>query len=211
MNALINKVIKILICNNVVLNLGWGLIVPLFAIFILQRVAVDNIAEAAKIVGLSELIFYFTKSFVQIPIGRYLDKNHGEKDDFWFMVIGTFLNALVPIGYLFSTQPWHIYVLQVGHGLAAAMIFPSWSAMFTRHIDRNKEGVEWSLQSTSGNLAFGGAAAVAGFVLAIFNFPLLLVVVSAFTFLSGILLFTIKKDISSINEPVIRIPIQVRR
>lgn len=211
MNSFINKVIKTLIANNVVLNLGWGLIVPLFAIFILQRVAVENVAQAAKIVGLSELIFYVTKSAAQIPIGRYLDKNHGEKDDFWFMVIGTFINAVIPIGYLFASQAWHIYVLQIVHGLATAMIFPSWAAMFTRHIDKNKEGVEWSLQSTSGNLAFGGAAALGGFALALFNFQLIFVFVSVFTFLSGILMFFIKEDISSGNEPVVRIPIQVYR
>lgn len=211
MNSFINKVIKTLIFNNVVLNLGWGLIVPLFAIFILQRVTIENIAQAARVIGIAELVYYATKSLAQIPIGRYLDKNHGEKDDFWCMVIGTFINALIPIGYLFSSEPWHIYALQVAHGIAVAMIFPSWAAMFTRHIDKNKEGIEWSVQSTSGNLAFGASAALGGFALAFFNFELLFICVSVFTFASAILMFVIKDELSSSNEPVIRVPIQVRR
>lgn len=211
MPQIINKIIKVLIFNNVVLNLAWGLVVPIFAIFILQNVAASNIAQTAKIIGLSELAFSITRILTQIPIGRYLDKNHGEKDDFWFMVIGTFIQAIIPIGFLFSSQPWHIYSLQVLHGLGASMAFPSWSAMFTRHIDKNKEGMEWSLQSTFAHIAVGVSAAAAGFAVAIFNFQLVFIFVSLFTLISGILLFFIKDKISPVGEKIIRIPLQVRR
>lgn len=211
MNRLVNKVIKILIFNNVALNLGWGFLVPVFAIFILQKVASQDIANTAKIIGLAELCFTVTRVVVQIPIGKYLDRNHGEKDDFWFMVVGTFAQALIPVGFIFSSQPWHIYGLQIAHGIAASMAFPAWSSMFTRHIDKNKEGLEWSMQSTVANLAVGLAAATGGFIAALFNVYLIFMFVSAFTFISGFLLFFIKDDISPINEPVIRIPIQLHR
>src|SRR3989344_587845 len=117
MPEFINKIIKILIINNVILNLGWGLVVPVFAIFILQDIAVNNIAQTAKIIGISELCFSLTRVIFQIPIGKYLDRNHGEKDDFWFMVVGNLMQALIPIGFIFSHAPWHIYILQIIHGL----------------------------------------------------------------------------------------------
>ena len=204
-----NKIIKILIFNNVILNLGWGLAVPIFAIFILQQIAVQNIAETAIIIGISELCFSLTRVIFQIPIGRYLDKNHGEKDDFWFMIIGNLLQALIPIGFIFSHLAWHIYVLQLLHGFSAAMAFPSWSAMFTRHIDKNKEGLEWSFQSSFSNLAVGLAAAAGGFAVALFSVNLMFIFVSVFTFISGIILLFIRKDVSPINEKVVRIPIQI--
>ncbi|MEK7124165.1 MAG: MFS transporter [Patescibacteria group bacterium] len=210
-SKLVNKIIKVLIANNVVLNLGWGLVLPVFAIFILQDVALNDIAKTAKIIGLAELFFAFTRIIFQIPIGRYLDKNHGEKDDFWFMIIGNFMQAFIPLGFIFSTLPWHIYALQMLHGLAAAMAFPSWSAMFTRHIDKNKEGFEWSIQSTFANLAVGLAAAVGGFGAAIFGPKFIFIFVSIFTFISGLLLIFIRNDISATDGKVIRIPIQVRR
>ena len=110
---LFNKVIIILIISDFFLNMGWGLMAPVFAIFIVQKVALGSIAQAATVAGFSSFIFWTIKSILQIPIGKYLDRNHGEIDDFWFMVIGTFMMAFVPLGYVFSSQPWHIYLLQM--------------------------------------------------------------------------------------------------
>ena len=134
MPKLFNKIIKLLILSDFFLNLGWGFMGPIFAIFLVQQVAFSNIAQGAKIAGFAALCFWITKSLLQIPIGRYLDKNHGEVDDFWFMFIGTCMMALVPLGYLFSTEAWHIYVLQIFYAMAAAINFPSLSAIFTLHI-----------------------------------------------------------------------------
>jgi MFS family permease len=204
MPKIINKVIKMLISSNVVFNFGWSLMLPFIAIFILQKISGDNVAESIKIVGFSELVFYATKSISQIPIGRYLDKNHGEKDDFWFMVIGTFITAFVPLGFLFSSYSWHIYIVQALSGFAAAMIFPSWSAVFTRHIDKGTEAIEWSTQSTSANIAVGIAGALGGIMAVTFGFYIIFIFASVFAFISGILLFTIKKEIFITNKKITR-------
>lgn len=210
MPEFINKIIRILIASNVVFNFGWSLMLPFFAIFILQNISVNNVSESITIVGFSELIFYMVKSAAQIPIGKYLDKNHGEKDDFWFMVIGTFIIASIPIGFLFSNEPWHIYSLQVFHAVAAAMVFPSWSAVFTRHIDKEKEAVEWSTQSTFANIAVAIASGLGGIMAATFGFSSVFIFTSVFTIISGILLFFIKKEIFPINKNFARIPVEVR-
>ncbi len=208
MPSLINKIVKMLIISDFFLNSGLGLIGPIFAIFIVKNIAAGNISEAAKVAGFSALCFWITKSLLQIPIGRYLDKNYGEKDDFWFMVIGTFMMALVPIGYLCSTQPWHIYAWQVFYAIAAAINFPSWSAIFTRHIDQGKEAVEWGTHSTVSGLGVGIAGGLGGICVAYFGFASVFIFVSAFSFLAGLLLLTVKNEISFTGEKVIRIPIQ---
>ncbi len=208
MPSLINKIVKMLIVSDFFLNSGWGLMGPIFAIFIVKNIAVGNIAEAAKVAGFSALCFWITKSLLQIPIGRYLDKNHGERDDFWFMVLGTFMMALVPIGYLLSTQPWHIYALQFFYAIAAALNFPSWSAIFTRHIDRGKEAVEWGTHSTVSGLGVGIAGGLGGIAVAYFGFASVFIFVSMFSVLAGFLLLTLRQDISFRNKKVIRTPAQ---
>ncbi len=181
---------------------------PIFAIFILKNVAIGNISEAAKVAGFSALCFWTVKSLLQIPIGRYLDKNHGEQDDFWFMVVGTFMMALVPLGYLFSTQPWHIYVLQIFYAVAASVNFPSWSAIFTRHIDVGKEAFEWGAHSTVSGVGVGIAGGIGGIAVAYFGFSGVFMFVSAFSILSGFLLLIVKDDISLRNKIVVRIPVE---
>ena len=181
---------------------------PIFAIFIVKNIALGSVADAARVAGFAALSFWITKSLLQIPIGRYLDKNHGEKDDFLFMTIGTFMMALVPIGYLLSSQPWHIYALQVFYAVAAAVNFPSWSAIFTRHIDPGKEAMEWGTHSTLSGIGVGVAGGIGGIAVAAFGFAAVFIFVSTFTLISGFLLLVVRDEISPKNEKTLRRPVE---
>jgi len=202
----VNKAIKVLVSSDFVLNYGWGLVSPIFAIFLVQKIAVGNAIEGAKIAGFASLTYWIVKSFLQIPIGRYLDKNHGEKDDFWFMVFGTFLTGLVPFGFLFSSLPWHIYTFQVLHAIGMAMAIPAWSAIFTRHIDKGREAFEWGLDSTFLGFGAGIAGAIGGILVAIFGFSIVFILVGTFTIISTGLLLLIHKEITPRDRIFPRIP-----
>ena len=177
-----------------VINSGWGLLGPVFAIFLLQNIAIGNIAEGAKIAGFSTLFYLATKSVLQLPIGNYLDKNHGEIDDFWFYVIGTFITGLVPFGFLFSYLPWHIYALQVLHGLGMSMIIPSSYAIFIRHTDKGREAYESSLDSTLLGLGAGIAGAAGGIMAGYIGFKLIFVATGVLTFISVFFIFGVRKN-----------------
>ena len=196
MSKTINKVIKILITSDFVLNSGWGLLAPVFAIFLVEKIAFGDLVEGAKIAGFAALTYWIIKSILQIPIGRYLDKNHGEKDDFWFMVLGTFLTGLTPFGYLISSLPWHIYGCQVLHAIGMAMVVPSWSAIFTRNIDKGKEAFEWGIESTSLGLGAGLSGAIGGILVAIFGFKIIFIAAGILTLISTFLLLWIHKEIA---------------
>lgn len=200
MLKIINKIVKVLIMSDFFLNLGWGLLSPVFAIFILEKITTGGPLEAAKIAGFAALSYWITKSLLEIPIGHFLDKRHGEKDDFWFMIIGTFITALVPIGYLFSSMPWHIYSFQIIHAIGMAMTLPSWLAIFTRHIDKGREAFEWSMETTSIGAGAGIAGGVGGIMAGIFGFNILFIFVSALTVVSTILLLLVKNDVFKRNK-----------
>jgi MFS family permease len=202
----INKIIKILIVSDFFFNYAWGLLGPVFAIFIVQNITVENMAEGAKVAGFASLVYWIVKSLFQIPIGRYLDKNHGEKDDFWFMVLGTFVTGIVPIGFLLSSQPWHIYGLQILHATAMAMLVPSWYAIFTRHIDKGKEAYEWGTWSTVLGFGVGIAGAMGGIMVATLGFKLVFIFVGVINTFSALLLLFIHKDISPKNHIFPRVP-----
>jgi len=200
MPKIINKIIKIMVASDFVLNLGWGLLGPVFAIFIVQNITTGNSAEAAKVAGFATFCYWAVKSALQIPISMHLDKNSGEKDDFWFMVAGMFIAGFIPIGYLFSYASWHIYVLQIIYAVGMAMAIPPWLAIFTRHIDKGKEALEWGAESTFLGAGAGIAGGIGGLVVATFGFATLFIFVSCFTFLAVALLLFIKNDISPKNK-----------
>jgi MFS family permease len=206
MLKIINRVIKILIVSDFVFNSAWGLLAPVFAIFLVDKIAFGSAIEGAKIAGFASLIFWVTKSILQIPIGRYLDKNHGEKDDFLFMFWGTFITGLAPFGFLISSSAWHIYLLQLFQAVGQALMVPSWLAIFTRHINKGNEAFQWSVRSTSLGFGVGIFGAIGGIMVATFGFKLLFILVGGFTIVSAFLLLLIKKEMAIKTKPFKHIP-----
>ena len=147
----INKVIRILISSDFLLQSGWGLIGPIFAIFLTNQIKGGSL----EVVGFATAVYWITKSIIQPFIANYLDRNHGEKDDFIFLVFGMYIANLIPLGYVFSSQPWHIYTFEFIRALAMACVVPTWYAIFTRHIDKDREAFSWSIESTGIGFAAG--------------------------------------------------------
>src|SRR3989344_2667744 len=118
----INQVIKYLILSDLILLSGWGLLLPLFAVFIVNRIQGGTLA----VVGATTAIYWILKSCLRIPIGLFLDNRKGEEDDFWLLFFGLILTALAPFGYLMAAYPWHIYLLQIVFAFGEAMAVSGW-------------------------------------------------------------------------------------
>ncbi|MBU2539678.1 MFS transporter [Patescibacteria group bacterium] len=202
----VNKVIRIYIYWDIVINSAWGLLGPVFAIFILQTIAVGDVANGVKIAGFASLSYWAVKSILQIPIGRYLDKNHGEKDDFWFFVIGVFLTGLVPFGFLISFLPIHVYLLQILHAIGMSMVVPSSWAIFIRHIDKGREAYESSLDSTLLGIGVGITGALGGIMAAYIGFQAIFILTGTLTMISVFLIFLIRKDMRPKDGQLHEIP-----
>lgn len=152
----LNKVILIIISGEFMLTTAFGLMVPIFAIFIVEEIT----AGTAQIVGFSIAIYWIVKSILQLPIAQWLDKNHGEYDDFWALVGGNVAGAILAfLFYFYAKEVWHIYVFQALWGITDAVLVPPFYAIFTRHIDSGHEGFEWSLRSS---ISFGAGSAAGG-------------------------------------------------
>ena len=187
----INKVIRTLILSDFFLLAAWGLVTPILAIFIIDKIQGGD----AEVVGMAIGIYWISKSLIQIPIGKYLDKNHGEKDDYYFLVFGTLIASLTSLGFIFATLPWHIYILQLVHALGMAMAIPAWGGIFTRHIDKGKEAMTWGVESSSIGIGAGIAGIVGGIVAKNFGFIPLFIGVTSLGVISVLLFLLIKDDL----------------
>ncbi len=203
MKLKMNKIIKILILSDVALVSGFGFLAPIFAIFLTERIQGGNI----EVVGYAAAIYWIVKSIVVVPLSRYLDKNHGEKDDLWFIVTGNILAALVVFGYIFSRLPWHVYVLQVFYAISMGMNVPAYTAIFTRHIDKGSEASDWGIRSCFIGFGAGIAGALGGIIANRFGFNALFIGVSIFVLLSALFPLLIYRKISPQDKKIPRIPI----
>lgn len=185
-----NPVVSALTISDIFILSGFGLIAPIFAVFLTENVQGGNV----QVVGLASMIFLLTKSIGQIPIARVVDKIPGEKDDFWTMVVGSTAISFVPLLYLIANLPIHIYLIQFFYGLSQALTFPSWMAIFTRHVDSYKEGTQWGIYYTLIDLFGAGAAATGGAIAYRLGFTPLFLIVSFLSFIgSSWLLFAYQR------------------
>lgn len=169
----VNKIIRVLVLGDIMFFSAFGLIGPIFAVFITNQIAGATVAT----VGFAATINLLVRALLQMPIARYIDRHKGEKDDFKFMVAGSTLISVVPFIYLLVVTPWHLYLAQVVLGIGGALANPGWFAIFTRHIDKNKEGTEWTLENVGVGLAAAGTAAIGGVLAQNFGFHNLFLIV----------------------------------
>jgi MFS family permease len=169
----IDKVIRYLTLSDILMLSGWGLVNPVLAIFFADQIQGGDV----KIAGLAVGIALLAKSISQVPIAWVIDKKRGEIDDFWVMIAGSLIISLSAFLFIYARTVPHIFLIQIIGGFGTALSYPSWLAIFTRHLDTHKEGFEWSLYYSATDL---GGALVAGLGGAMANYlgfkPLFLLV-----------------------------------
>jgi len=184
----INPVIRFLIVSDTILIGAAGLLGPIFAIFIEEFIKGGNEAVA----GIAAGIYLFSRSILQIPIAHFIDKIRGEKDDFWLMFIFTIAIAIIPLLYLIISTPLQLYIVQFILGFFTAFTFPAYMAIFTRHIDKGKEGTEWGIYFTLTDLVSAAFAVIGGYIAASMGFSPLIIGVVVISLIGALLLWPIK-------------------
>lgn len=199
----VNRVIKYFILVDLVFFGGWGLIGPIFAIFILEQVATANLITIGAVSG----IYWIVKSLAQIPVAMYLDKHEGERDDFYALLIGLMLAGFSAMAYLLINSVFSLFVVEVLHAVAFGFYVPSWSAIFSRHLDKKHYAFDWSLDSTAVGLVFGLTAFLGGTMAKFLGFKAVFILVSLLSFASALILFLVPNLIipkQTSRKPIIR-------
>lgn len=174
-----NAIIKLLIIADFFVFSGFGLVNPIFAIFIKEDLIGGSIAAA----GIASMIYLVTKAILQLPLARWSDKEPANVREFWTLIIGYFMVALVPFLYLTISTVSGLYWVQFLYGIGAALAYPGFMAIFTKFADHDRAASSWSVYSTSVILGMAATAAIGGWVGEAFGFKILLSIVGAFSFL----------------------------
>lgn len=165
----INRVTKFLILSDLLILFGWGMIDPIFAIFLIQRV------EGATLISIGFLatIYWIIKALLQIPISLVLDKTDGEIDDFYAIIFGLMVIGVSAFSLMLVTEMWQVYLVQFIKAIGFSLYVPAWSAVFSRHLDRGHATFDWAVQNSTVGLGIGLAGAIGGSIASIFGFKVL--------------------------------------
>ncbi len=199
MNNRISKTIRYLILSDFFLFFAVGLLSPIFAVFVLE-----NIENKIEVIGFAVACYWITRVVMVMPISRLMDKIKGESDEYSFMVVGTFLIAIIPLFYALSSKSWHIYLLQALNGFANAMAVPAWRIIFTKNIDKKIVGFEWSLEDVGVGIATALSAAIGAIIADKLGFNVLFMIIAFFGIISATILLILGKSKRNIIKELMR-------
>ncbi len=163
---IINRNIKVLIYGSNIWALGEGMLGPLFAVFT-ERIGGDILD-----ISWAWASYLIVTGVLHIIIGRLMDEKNNKAK---IMVIGYALNALFTFGYLLVSSMWHLFIVQIGLGIAAALATPTWDALFARYEDKKHDTFEWGLVVGEGKIITGVALVTGGFIVSYFSFSALFI------------------------------------
>jgi len=184
----VDKVVGVLVLSDVLITGSFGLIAPLFAIFIAQNIQ----GATLEVIGIFTAIYLLTKSLFQLVTTELIQKIKGEKDEFYFDFIGAFAASMVYLIFpLINTVP-ELYVASFILGISAALTYPSWSALFNNHI---KDTKTWGMYYTVLDCVLALAAMIGSMIAAAFSFDYLFLIIGCLGVAGSFILLIVKKDI----------------
>lgn len=179
---------------------AFGLISPILAVYLTEQIPGGSL----EVIGFSSMIFFLMTALFKMPIAKIIDKNSAEYDDYYVTLAGYFLVSFIPFLYIFVSTPLQLYIVEGIHGLATAMAYPGWMALFTRHVDKGKEGFSWSFYATSANIGAALGAAIGGIVASRVGFHFLFIMVGVFSMIGTMCLLLNRRSI--ITKGHVRVP-----
>jgi MFS family permease len=107
---------------------------------------------------------------------------------------------MVPFIYLFVRTVPQLFLAQAILGIGGSLANPGWYAIFTRHIDKEKEGTEWSLENVSVAFAAAAAAAVGGIIADKIGFQSLFIMVGILSLVGMIVQITLYSTVLELDH-----------
>ncbi len=158
-----HKALRILIISSIFYNFSFGLLAPIFAIFV-QQIG-GGILEVSRAWFLYTLLIGITI----VTFGQIEDKISKMK----MLLLGRIMYTLGAVGYMFVTNVEHLFFIQIILAISLAIIDPAFTSLFSRHLIKGKESTEWAIWEGSVYIVMAFGAIVGGLVAEAFGFRML--------------------------------------
>jgi MFS family permease len=144
-----------------------GLLGPLFAVFA-EKVGGDILD-----ISWAWATYLIVTGLLIIVVGKISDKFVSKEK---LMIFGYALNAIFTFSYLFVSSPFHLIIVEVGLGIASALAWPTWDALYAKYEDKKHDGYTWGLAAGGEFLMSGVAMIFGGLIVTYFSFNVLFIV-----------------------------------
>ncbi len=187
----VNQIVRAYIISESFVWSAWNLVIPILAIFVVDNIKGGSVQTAATAYS----IYLITRVVFELICGKILVRTSDRKK-YTIALVGI---ILLGFSYLFFSISQSISTLLIGYmiaGMGLGLSAPAKNALFSIHIEKNKEASNWSIADavTFGCMAL--AATLGGFFQSVYGFHILFAIAAFINFLGAIpfILFIYKKD-----------------
>lgn len=155
----VNKLVKTFIVSETLVWSGYNFIFPIIALFIVDNIQNASIETAATAFS----VYLLTRVAAELFSGRYLTHTSVKRK----MIILILGQAILTIAYLALSQAntiTHLFASYFLVGLGLGFSTPAKLAVFSTHLDKNKESKEWGYWDAMSFLGMAIAGIIAGYV-----------------------------------------------
>ncbi|MBI5530475.1 MAG: MFS transporter [Candidatus Doudnabacteria bacterium] len=158
-----NNRYKILLSATLLANFGDNLIGPFYAVF------VEKIGGGILAMGYSATVFSICTGILMVIVGKMSDNLNKEL----ITIAGYALYALGSILYLLISNPWHLFVLQIVFAFGTACLSAPLTALFAKHIQKGREGMQWGIEGGVSYIVVGIAVFIGTLIVNQWGFKVL--------------------------------------
>ena len=174
-----NPVVKAFIISEIFLWSSWNAIIPIFAIFAATQIPGGNTEIAAS----SFSCYLIVRVIFELISARYLAKS-SEMQKFSITIIGIMLMSAGYLGFALTKDILSLFFFYGVIGMGLGISSPAKNSLFSMHLDKNKEVVEWSIYDGFVFMGMAMSATIGGFVANRYGFSFLFYLVAVTNLLS---------------------------
>jgi len=182
----INKPLKILLTTNALILISGYMLGPIYAIFV-ERVGGD-LLDASVAGGIYALV----AGLVTILSGKYADRI---KENELVIVLGYLIVSLGFISFLWVNSIYSLFLVQAIIGFGEAIYSPAFDAVYSKHLDGKKSGLQWGAWESMNYFVASLGAFLGGILATYFGFEILFIIMFTLSITSALYILSLKRKL----------------
>jgi len=184
--AIGNHALRILLGTVSLVLIAGAMFGPIYAIFV-EEIG-GSLFDASFAAGL----FALTAAITTVIAGTYIDNIRENKQ---VLVFGYIITGIGFLGYTHISSVFGLFMVEMILGVGEAVSWPAFDALYSRHLDKHKEGSEWAAYEAMAYLVGFFGAMTGGLVVTFFTFGTLFSLMAVLCFMSAAYLLFLPRNV----------------
>jgi len=155
------KIILPLLLTYAFVEVAWGIVYPVYAIY------VKNIGGSIEHAGFANALYCLSAGITSIIAGKI--ENSYKRFSKYFLVLSSVVMSILFTLYPFLKNIYQFFVIQALQGVCSGFFWPMFDSVYSSVLPKNKQVEGWGVLDSTFYFAYMSGSALSGIVASIFG------------------------------------------